>query len=256
MAHDTDLAALARWALVPRLLHAVVDPDAAVDLLGRIRPSPLVRRLSGAPRTAPDDALALVDAAHLTAGHPQVVPVLAPAKMGELMREVRRLVALDAPAVAVDLGPLADVAPFGPHAWHPRTREDLAELAAAAGRPVWLLGVASADDAAVAAEAGLDAIVVDGAVGRHLGGPPTADVLPEVVDAVAGMVRVLAGGAVADGLDVLRLIALGADAVVVGGDRPTAAIEDELRYAMRLTGCATLADVGYDALFEPLFAEP
>ena len=73
---------------------------------------------------------------------------------------------------------------------------------------------------------------------------------------MAGMVRVLAGGQVGSGLDVFRLLALGADAVVVGGDRPTAVLDEELRYALRLTGCATLADVGYDALFEPLFAEP
>jgi 4-hydroxymandelate oxidase len=172
------------------------------------------------------------------------------------MPEVRRLTDLEAPALAFDLAPLADAAPFGSHPWRPRSRDDLAELLAAAGRPVWLLGVASAEDATVAAEAGFDALVVDGAIGRHLGGPATADVLPEVVDAVAGMVRVLAGGVVGSGVDVLRLLALGADAVVVGGERPTAVLEEELRYAMRLTGCATLAEVGYDAVFAPLFGEP
>lgn len=251
-----DLAALARWALVPRVLHDVVDPDPGITLLGTARPHPLVRRAHGAGRGAADGAPTLVDATHVDGERAGLVPVLPSTKMGELMAEVRRLVALDVPAVALDLGPLADVAPFGTLAWRPRTREDLSELVAAAGRPVWLLGVASADDAAVAAEAGIDAIVVDAALGRHLGGPATADVLPEVVDAVAGMLTVLAGGHVGSGLDAFRLLALGADAVVVGGDRPTAALDEELRYAMRLTGCATLADVGYDALFEPLFAEP
>ena len=118
------------------------------------------------------------------------------------------------------------------------------------------MGVASAEDAAVAAEAGVDALVVDGALGRRVGGPATAEALPEVVDAVAGMMRVLAGGAIGSGIDALRLLALGADAVVVGGERPTSALEDELRYAMRLTGCASLADVGYDVVFAPLFDEP
>ncbi len=252
---DRDLAALARWSLIPRLLHDVVDPDPSAELLGRFRRSPIVRRPETLDTTAGEGTLVLVAAAHVTEGHPDRVPVLASGKMGELMPEVRRLVALDVPAFALDLGHLADTAPFGNHAWRPRTREDLAELAAAAGRPVWLLGVASADDAAIAAEAGLDAIVVDAAVARHLGGPATVDLLPEVVDAVAGMLRVLAGGGVGGGADVLRLLALGADAVVVGGERPTAALEEELRYAMRLTGCGTLADVGYDALFEPLFGD-
>lgn len=251
-----DLAALARWALVPRVLHDVVDPDPGRTLLGVARPHPLVRRAHGAGRDVHDGTPTLVEAGLVVERHPDRIPVLPPARMGELVPEVRRLVALDVPALALDLTPLADAAPFGTHPWRPRTREDLAELAAAAGRPVWLLGVASADDAAVAAEAGLDAIVVDAALGRHLGGPATADVLPEVVDAVAGMLTVLAGGHVGGGLDAFRLLALGADAVVVGGDRPTAALDEELRYAMRLTGCATLADVGYDALFEPLFAEP
>ncbi len=73
---------------------------------------------------------------------------------------------------------------------------------------------------------------------------------------MAGMLRVLAGGDVGGGVDALRLLALGADAVVVGGERPTAALEEELRYAMRLTGCASLADVGYDIVFAPLFDEP
>ena len=253
---NPDLAALARWALVPRVLHDVVEPDPGVELLERPFPHPIVRRYHGSARAAPEGALTLVEAGVVTEPHPDRIPVLASGKMGELMPEVRRLVALDVPALALDLTHLGDVAPFGTQRWRPRTREDLAELAAAAGRPVWLVGVASADDAAVAAEAGLDAIVVDAAVGRRLGGAATADVLPEVVDAVAGMLRVLAGGHVRDGLDVFRLLALGADAVVVAGDRPTAALDDELRYALRLTGCATLADVGYAALFEPLFGEP
>jgi hypothetical protein len=95
------------------------------------------------------------------------------------------------------------------HPWRPRSREDLAEVVAAAGRPVWLLGVASAEDAD------------RGGRGRHRCGggrrrPRPAprrtrhgEILPEVVDAVAGMLRVLAGGVVASGIDVLRLLALG-----------------------------------------------
>lgn len=255
MAHPEDLAALARVALVPRALHDVVDPDLGLDLIGRRWPSPIVRRTGAAPADV-GTALLLVDAASLTAHHPARVPVVPAGRMGEVMPEVRRLAALEAPAIALDLLSLADAAPFGGAAWRPRGREDLAELVAAAGRPLWLVGVASAEDAAVAAEAGVDALVVDGALGRRVGGPATAEALPEVVDAVAGMMRVLAGGAIGSGIDALRLLALGADAVVVGGERPTSALEDELRYAMRLTGCASLADVGYDVVFAPLFDEP
>jgi isopentenyl diphosphate isomerase/L-lactate dehydrogenase-like FMN-dependent dehydrogenase len=255
MGHPRDLAALARVALVPRALHHVAEPDLGLDLLGRRWPSPVLRR-SGAAGADLGTSLTLVDAHEVRASQPTRIPVIGAGRMGELMPEVRRLADLEVPALAFDLAPLAEAAPFGAQAWRPRSRDDLAELLAAAGRPVWLLGIASAEDATVAAEAGFDALVVDGAIGRHLGGPATADVLPEVVDAVAGMVRVLAGGTVGSGIDVLRLLALGADAVVVGGERPTAVLEEELRYAMRLTGCATLAEVGYDAVFAPLFGEP
>ena len=255
MAHPFDLAALARLGLVPRALHDVVEPDLGVELLGRSWPTPLLRRVTAAG-TDLGRALALVESTELRAPHAERVPVVSAGRMGDLMPEVRRLAELGVPAVALDLSPLADATPLGGHAWRPRSREDLAEVVAAAGRPVWLLGIASAEDAAVAAEAGVDALVVDGALGRHLGGPATVEVLPEVVDAVAGMLRVLAGGVIGSGIDALRLLALGAEAVVVGGDRPSAALEEELRYAMRLTGCATLAEVGYDIVFAPLFGEP
>jgi isopentenyl diphosphate isomerase/L-lactate dehydrogenase-like FMN-dependent dehydrogenase len=255
MGHPDDLAALARVALVPRALHDVVDPDPRLELWGRSWPSPVVRR-GGSAGADLGAALTLVDAAEVRASHPARIPVVGAGRMGELMPEIRRLADLQVLALALDLGPLADAAPYGAQPWRPRSREDLAELLAAAGRPVWLLGVASAEDATVAAEAGFDALVVDAGIGRHLGGPATADVLPEVVDAVAGMVRVLAGGRVGSGVDVLRLLALGADAVVVGGERPTSVLEEELRYAMRLTGCATLADIGYDVVFAPLFGDP
>jgi len=55
---------------------------------------------------------------------------------------------------------------------------------------------------------------------------------------------------------VLRYLAVGAELVIVDGERPLPALAAELAYAMRLTGCATLADVSYDILFAPLFSEP
>src|SRR6056297_1193404 len=127
---DRDRAALARWSLIPRLLHDVLDPDPSVDLLGHFRRSPIVRRPEVPGASSGEGTLVLIDASHVVEGHPDRVPVLASGKMGELMPEVRRLVALDVPALALDLGHLADTAPFGSQPWRPRTREDLAELAA------------------------------------------------------------------------------------------------------------------------------
>jgi len=254
-ANERDLQALARVHLLPRLLHDVHEVDSGLTLLGRRLSSPLLARLP-ADAPLPEQGLALVAAERLTHAHvPWALPVLAPAKMGELMPAVRRFADSDAPALVLDLGPLAETAPFGPVAWRPRSREDLAELVAAAGRPLWVSGLLSPDDAVVAAEAGLAAIVVHAGAGAALGGPSVVDALPDVLDAVAGMIAVYAGGQVASGVDVFRYLAIGAEAVVVETDRALGPLEAELHYAMRLTGCATLADIGYDAVFEPLFGD-
>lgn len=254
MASDRDLHALARVQLVPRLLHDVHEVDASLTLLGRRLTSPLLPRIP-ADAPTPETGLALLDADRVPRGAPWALPVLPPAKMGELMPLVRRFADGEAPALVFDLTPLGDAPPFGHAPWRPRSREDLAELVAAAGRPVWLCGVVSPHDAVVAAEAGVDAVVVHGGAGRHLRGVGAVDALPDVLDAVAGMVSVFAGGAVASGVDVFRYLALGAEAVVVETDRALGPLEAELHYAMRLTGCATLADVGYDVIYEPLFGD-
>ncbi|MBS3933267.1 MAG: hypothetical protein KGZ35_02840, partial [Truepera sp.] len=70
-----------------------------------------------------------------------------------------------------------------------------------------------------------------------------------------GTVAVYAGGPVQSGIDIFRYLAVGAEAVVVVSDRSLASLQAELAYAMRLTGCATLADISYDAIFAPLFSE-
>ena len=107
-------------------------------------------------------------------------------------------------------------------------------------------------------DAGCDAIVVSNHGGRVLDHcPGTATVLPAIADAVRGKITILADGAVRDGVDVLKMLALGADAVLVGRPLCIAAIgggvegvtkywqqmQGQLVQAMLLTGCASLADV-------------
>jgi isopentenyl diphosphate isomerase/L-lactate dehydrogenase-like FMN-dependent dehydrogenase len=174
-------------------------------------------------------------------------------RMGELVPRVRRLAEIGVAAVALDQSVLADTAPYGSQLWKPRTREELSELRVASGLPFWLYGVSSTDDAQAALEAGLEGIVVNSAAGVWLGGPCALEILPEILDSVAGTLSVIAGARVRDGLDVFRLLAVGAEAVIVEGDRNLASLEAELHYAMRVTGCATLSDIGYDVIFAPLF---
>lgn len=146
--------------------------------------------------------------------------------------------------------------------WDPGlTWADVAWVRGASGLPVIVKGVLCAQDAELAIGAGADAIVVSNHGGRQLDGSvPTAVALREVAAAVAGRVPLLVDGGIRDGADVLRALALGADAVLVG--RPYAwglatggeagvrdvveAFADDLRRALALAGCPDLAAVDGD----------
>ena len=253
---EHDFAALDSLQLIPRLLHRVSDPDTRLTLLGRDLAAPLLPLADlPSPRT---ETLSLLEAETLLAQDgefPAYLPLLKPEKMGVLMPKLKKLVAHGVPGLVLDLSAFAESPPYGGLEWHPRTREDLAELRAAAGVPLWLYGVCSVLDAEVASEAGLEGVVVNTGAGVFLGAPATAEVFPDILDAVAGTISVYAGGPVRSGIDVFRYLALGAEAVVVDTDRSPLNLRAELAYAMRLTGCATLADISYEAIFAPLFSE-
>jgi L-lactate dehydrogenase (cytochrome) len=125
-------------------------------------------------------------------------------------------------------------------------------------------GVLDAEDARQAAEAGVDGIIVSNHGGRQLDAvPSTARALPAVVDAVGGQVEVLADGGVRTGLDVVKMVALGARAVLVGrawawavAARGEAGVRHVLKVikadidvALALTGHTSMGDVDRAALF-------
>jgi 4-hydroxymandelate oxidase len=91
----------------------------------------------------------------------------------------------------------------------------------APGLPLLLKGILTDEDATLAVEAGVDGIVVSNHGGRQLDGVAAGiTALPEVVEAVAGRIPVLIDGGVRRGTDIVKAMALGASAVLVG--RPTA----------------------------------
>lgn len=125
--------------------------------------------------------------------------------------------------------------------------------------PIVLKGILAADDAARAVDAGAAGIVVSNHGGRTLDTvPATIDVLPEIAERVGGRVPILADGGIRRGTDVLKALASGASAVMVG--RPIVyglavngamgvahvlrLLRDEFEAAMALTGCRALADIG------------
>ncbi len=138
------------------------------------------------------------------------------------------------------------------------TWDDVQWVRDASGLPVIVKGILCAEDAGAAIDAGADAIVVSNHGGRQLDGcVPTALALADVATAVGGRVPVLVDGGIRDGADVVRALALGADAVLVGqpyawglaagGEAGVRAVldafQEDLVRALALTGCPTLADV-------------
>lgn len=118
-----------------------------------------------------------------------------------------------------------------------------------------LKGVMTPDEALLAVEAGADAIVVSNHGGRVFDHTPgAAQVLPGIVEKVKGKIAILVDGGVRTGGDVLKLVALGADAVMIGRPFSIACVgglqqgvetlidtlHGELKQSMVLTGTATI----------------
>jgi isopentenyl diphosphate isomerase/L-lactate dehydrogenase-like FMN-dependent dehydrogenase len=96
--------------------------------------------------------------------------------------------------------------------WH-----DLERFASAAGMPLLVKGVLTAEDARLACEHGAAGVIVSNHGGRSLDGvAATIDALPEVVEAVGGRIEVLVDGGVRRGSDVVKALGLGARAVLAG----------------------------------------
>ena len=94
---------------------------------------------------------------------------------------------------------------------------DLAWLREQTKLPILLKGIVRADDAKLAVEHGVDGVIVSNHGGRQLDtAPATITALPRMVEAVAGKIPVLIDGGVRRGTDVVKSIALGAQAVLIG----------------------------------------
>lgn len=145
------------------------------------------------------------------------------------------------------------------------TWDDVQALRAHTRLPLLLKGVMHADDARQAQREGIDGLVVSNHGGRTLDtAAPTAWVLPRIADAVGGSMPLLVDGGIQRGTDVLKALALGARAVLLG--RPylhalatsgaigvahaLRVLRDELEVSMALCGCANPSEIGRATLFE------
>ena len=142
--------------------------------------------------------------------------------------------------------------------------EDIKELISTTNLPVIIKGVMCVEDALKAKEAGAAAIVVSNHGGRVLDHTPgTADVLQLIAKELKGQIRILVDGGIRTGYDVLKMLALGAESVLIGRDIIRASVgagikgvqihmeymQKTLQKAMKMTNCKVLRDVSSDILY-------
>lgn len=142
--------------------------------------------------------------------------------------------------------------------------EEMREIIDYANMPFIIKGIMTVKGALKAVDAGADAIVVSNHGGRVQGAvPSTAEVLPEIAEAVNGKTRVFVDGGIRSGVDVFKAIALGADGVLIG--RPILPviygggvdgfnaymdmILGELKGTMTMCGAASLRDITRDMVY-------
>lgn len=195
------------------------------------------------------------------------IPIIKPRPLPDLISRLRQAEEAGAMAVGIDVDAAGLInmrllgQPVGP-----LDSGDLEIICQSTKLPVIVKGIMTPDEAVVACEAGAQAIVVSNHGGRALDHTPgTAEVLPQIAQAVRGRITILADGGVRTGTDVLKFLALGADAVLVGRPVVWAAfgggaegvqllyqkLATELKVAMILTGCAAPQDAGEHLLAVP-----
>ena len=136
--------------------------------------------------------------------------------------------------------------------------EDIERLKRTWEGPLLVKGILASADAVRALESGADGVVVSNHGGRQLdGAPATIDALPDIVAAIGGRGRVLVDGGIRRGSDVVKAVAVGADAVLLGrstlyglaaagqagATRVLAILRDEVDRTLALAGARSLVDL-------------
>jgi isopentenyl diphosphate isomerase/L-lactate dehydrogenase-like FMN-dependent dehydrogenase len=294
-AFTANLQALARYRLNMRTIHGAKDPDCSLEIFQKKLATPILAapmtgtpynmggaiserefighiitgsRLAGSLGFSGDGA----DPAMYNSGLEAIaaedgwgIPIIKPRAWEAVVEMLARAEKAGAPAVGMDIDGAGLVTmalkgqPVGP-----KTKEELAALVSRTSLPFILKGIMTVDEAELAVEIGAAAIVVSNHGGRILDHTPgAAEVLPAIARSVGRKITILADGGVRSGVDVLKLLALGADAVLVGRPLVVGAfgggakgvrfllekMTAELKQAMILTGCASLAEINERVIF-------
>jgi isopentenyl diphosphate isomerase/L-lactate dehydrogenase-like FMN-dependent dehydrogenase len=194
------------------------------------------------------------------------IPTIKPWENEEIFHKLDRAAEEGAIAVAmdVDAAGLSILAAAGKPV-SPKSIEDLKAYVDHAKMPYIVKGIMTVEGAMKALEAGAYGIVVSNHGGRVLDyTPSTVEVLPEIAKAVGGKMKIFIDGGIRTGYDVLRVLALGADAVLIGRPYAVAAygggteavksyteqLGAELKDAMVMTGCASLNDISERVIYK------
>ncbi len=295
-AFTINVEALSKYKLNMRVIHNANNPDTSIELFGRKMRIPVFAApvsgttLNMGGKFTEQEYISWVINGCIDAGiYPMVgdtavdsflitnleelkkadgngIAIIKPWKNSEVVRKIKLAEEAGAYAVGMDI----DAAGLITLALHgkpvgPKTLEDIKEIVQSTKLPFILKGIMTPDEAELAAEAGVSAIVVSNHGGRVLDQTPgVADVLPIIAAKVKGKVKILADGGVRNGVDVLKMIALGADAVLIGRPFVSASfggqtegvktyidtIADDLKAAMILTGCNSIDEISDRVLFK------
>jgi len=205
----------------------------------------------------PEDNPAL-DALEMEGGHG--IPIFKPRSQDVLKRLIERAEKANCPAVGVDLDGCGStiMARHGQPVFR-KTEKNLRELVGSTSLPFIAKGIMTSEDAMACAEAGVRVVSVSNHGGRVLDHTPgVAEMLPEIADSVGEKVLITADGGVRTGYDVIKMLALGADAVLIGRDVIRASVGagalgvrlhmerllQTLKRAMMMTRCKDVSAIG------------
>lgn len=293
----TNVQALARHTFNMRLVHDIVEPDTCVTLLGLDLSMPVlaapiggVSFNMGGKRTEQEYISAVIDGcrdtgllgctgdgvppfihesglAAIAAAQGHGIPFIKPWEEAELYEKLAKAKDCGATIIGMDIDAagLVTLRKMG-RPVSPKPMEKLREIIAKAGCKFIIKGVMTVEDADLAMQSGADAVVVSNHGGRVLDHTPgTADVLPEIAAQLRGKISILVDGGVRTGADILKMCALGADAVMIGRPFSIAAmggltqgvtayaetLRTELTQAMVMTGTASMKNVSSNVLHRP-----
>jgi isopentenyl diphosphate isomerase/L-lactate dehydrogenase-like FMN-dependent dehydrogenase len=287
--------AFSQYLFRQKIFHDVAEPDTAVELFGKRLPIPAITApvgsfsligkdaerdvaegcdragammfVSQAAKFSPKewrdaDKSPLVFMAYMNRGKDEVS---AYAKLAEDLGFAAVGITVDTvrPVKIGDEVPLS-TKDGKPRRGHKSTVKDIEWMKQQVSLPLVIKGIMGAEDARAAVNAGADALVVSNHGGRILDYNRAAlEALPEVVDAVGGTTPVLLDSGIRSGGDIVKALALGARAVLVGRpiawgvgafgargvERVFAILTEEMQRVLTLTGVARIRDISRSILF-------